>query len=219
MTTIYLDIETIPSQQGWVKEYVSKEINPPATITKAETLDSWFKEKKPLEIEKALDKCGLNGATNHIVCIGVAIDDNMPFCFYAENIKDESKLLTDFYSWLHITSIPYETVFVGHNISGFDLKVIKQRSIILGITPLTKIPFTAKPWDMNPYDTMVQWDAKNYTKLELIANALGLNWSSDVDGSNIYSLWKDGFHDEIKKYCMEDVNITREVYKKMKEIC
>jgi hypothetical protein len=37
MTTVYLDIETIPSQLPWVSEYVAEGVKPPGTIKKAET--------------------------------------------------------------------------------------------------------------------------------------------------------------------------------------
>jgi predicted PolB exonuclease-like 3'-5' exonuclease len=77
------------------------------------------------------------------------------------------------------------------------------------------MPFDAKPWDRNPFDTMVQWDSKNNAKLDKIARALGLEGKGDVDGSDVYQMWKDGKFTEIADYCKSDVAMTREVYKKM----
>lgn len=213
MTKITLDIETIPSQLPWVKEYIAATVKPPGTMKKQETIDKWIAEEKENAISESMDKCSFDGAMNHIICIGVAIDDAPAVAVYAKTIDDEKIILNEFYDLIR----PYEfgTVFIGHNISGFDLKVIRQRSMVLGIKPLDFIPFNSKPWELNPYDTMAQWDQKNSVKLDKIARAFGIEGKGDVDGSMVYQMWKDGKFDEIAQYCKDDVELTRRVYKKM----
>ena len=160
-----------------------------------------------------MDKCSFDGALNHIICLGLAIDDADPIAITANTIDQEATLLTEFYSL--IGSLPIVSRFVGHNISGFDLKVIKQRSIVLGVKPCPHMPFDAKPWDRNPFDTMVQWDSKNNAKLDKIARAMGFEGKGEVDGSDVYPMWKEGKFKEIIDYCKADVVLTRQVYKKM----
>lgn len=213
MTTVYLDIETIPSQLPWVGEYVAGTVKPPGTIKKAESLLKWEQESKADAVSEAMDKCSFDGALNHIICIGLAIDDEDPIAIVADTPDQEAFLLQTFYS--KIAGLPIVTRFVGHNISGFDLRVIKQRSIILGVKPCNHIPFDAKPWDRNPFDTMYFWDSKNNTKLDKIARAMGFEGKGDIDGSDVYPLWKAGEFDKIAQYCKDDVALTRHVYKKM----
>lgn len=213
MTTIYLDIETIPSQLPWVSEYVSATVKPPGTIKKAESILKWEQESKADAVSEAMDKCSFDGAMNHIICIGVAIDDGDPVAIVANSPDQESYMLQTFYSL--IGSLPIVNTFVGHNISGFDMRVIKQRSMVLGVKPCEHIPFDAKPWDRNPYDTMHVWDSKNNTKLDKIARAMGFEGKGDIDGSDVYPLWKAGEYDKIAEYCRSDVSLVRNVYKKM----
>jgi len=213
MTTICLDIETIPSQLPWVGEYVSATVKPPGTIKKAESLLKWEQESKADAVSESMDKCSFDGALNHIICIGLAIDDEEPIAIVANTPDHEAGLLTEFYRL--IGSLPIVTRFVGHNISGFDLKVIKQRSIVLGVKPCNHIPFDAKPWDRNPFDTMYMWDSKNNAKLDKIARAMGFEGKGGIDGSDVYPMWKDGKFKEIADYCKADVSLTRDVYKKM----
>lgn len=213
--TVCLDIETIPSENDWVREFISENTTPPKSIKKQESIDAWYAEKHALEVDSALEKCSFDGAMNHIICISAAVNGNDPVSFFITDTKNEADNIRSFYDFLNTTNFP---VFVGHNISGFDIRVLRQRSIVLGIQPPTSVPFSAKPWDMNPFDTMVQWDAKNMTSLDKIAKALGLAGKTEVDGSMVWQMWKDERFKEIAEYCSDDVRLVREVYKKMKFI-
>ena len=212
---ITLDIETIPSQEQWVKEYVIKNITPPASIKKEDSIAKWWDEKAEAAIEEKLDKCGLQGATNHIVAISLAVNDEDPIVFSDEGQTCDEKFLLQ----SAIAAISSHTVcsLICHNIIGFDLKIIKQRCMVLGIDASILRPyFNVKPWESAlVYDTMTQWDAKNYTKLDLIARAFELEGKGAMDGSMVYQYWKDGRHEEIAEYCKADVALTRAVYKRM----
>ena len=49
MQKIYLDIETVPSSEAWVKDAVEQKTKPPATHKKQETIDKWYSEKYDAE--------------------------------------------------------------------------------------------------------------------------------------------------------------------------
>lgn len=213
MTTVYLDIETIPSQLPWVTDFVAAGVKPPGTIKKSESILKWEQESRDDAVQEALDKCSFDGALNHIICIGVAIDDGDPVAITANTPDQEAAILTEFYSL--IGGLPILNTFVGHNISGFDMKIIKQRSMVLGVKPCGYMPFDAKPWERNPFDTMYNWDSKNFAKLDKIARAMGFEGKGDIDGSDVYPLWKAGEFDKIAQYCKDDVDLVRNVYKKM----
>jgi predicted PolB exonuclease-like 3'-5' exonuclease len=216
MTTVYLDIETIPSQLPWVKDYIIDTIKPPGTIKKQESLDAWYAEKMPEAVEEAMLKTSFDGAMSHILAIGFALGDEPVQCLYSPNpvsiFQDgEAVILDTFFRTVEKISYPN---FVGHNISEFDLKLLRQRAIILNVDVARNIPFSAKPWDMNPFDTMVQWDAKNKISLDKLATAMRLGGKNDMDGSKVYDYWQKGKHDEIIEYCKKDVDLVRDVYKR-----
>lgn len=207
---IYLDIETIPSTETWVRDYVAESVTPPGNMKKPETIAKWIEEEKAGAVDDAMAKCSFDGAMNHIVCIGMAIDDGEVETFAGE----ERWVLSQFFEKisLHANRTP---CFVGHNIAAFDLRVIRQRSIILGMRAPDCIPFDAKPWDFNRiYDTMIQWDAKTFARLNKLALAMGIPAKAG-DGCMVYEMWKAGQFKEIADYCADDVRIVRAVHKRM----
>lgn len=214
--SVFIDIESIRSQELWVKEYVAETVKPPGNMKKAETIAKWEIEEKASAIDEAMEKCVFDGAMNHIICIGVAIDDHAPVAFQAADPRNEKDILAEFFDYLagNVGQWGVNNRYVGHNISGFDLRVIKQRSMILGIRPPAWIPFDNKPWDKNPYDTMMQWDQRNPIKLDKLARAFGIEGKS-MDGSKVYEMWKSGLMEQIVAYCKCDVEMVRKVYKRM----
>lgn len=213
---VFLDIETIPSQLPWVRQYVGDTVKPPAQMKKAETIEKWYQESRAGAVDLAMDKCGLDGAMNHIICIGVAIDDHEPISFSIDEPYKEAKMLEDFYNYLHGNLIVGGNKFIGHNITGFDLKVLKQRSMIYGIKPQIEVPFNVKPWDdILVYDTMLQWDSRDFIKLKKLALAFGIEQKKTMHGSEVYTAWKNGLHDQIADYCKNDVSMVRKIYRKM----
>jgi predicted PolB exonuclease-like 3'-5' exonuclease len=212
---IFLDIETIPGQSPWIADFVAEKIKPPATIKKAESIEKWYAESFADAKAEAMAKTSFDGGLCQIVCISCAIDDGEIKSFSAKSAEDEAEMLLDFYNFFQ-NFTEFGRRFIGHNITGFDLRVIRQRSIVLGIEPSSGIPFNARPWDLNPFDTMMQWDQKNMTSLDKLARILGISGKSEIDGSMVYPMWLEGKHEEIAAYCRDDVRITREVYKKMK---
>ena len=213
--TIVIDIETIPTQSAVMQAYVANNVKAPANYKDADKIAAYIAEAK----DEALEKASFKGETNHIVCIGFAIDDGPVGALQLEKIEDEAELIKAFYGIL-IGELgnSYGHIFVGHNISGFDFRVLKQRSMLLGCRPPSFIPFDGKPWDKNPYDTMVQWaGAKEGVKLETLAQAFGMAGKT-TDGSQVYKMWQRGEFAKIQEYCMADVELTRAIYRKMEYI-
>jgi len=109
--------------------------------------------------------------------------------------------------------------FIGHNIWAFDLPFIYKRSIINGVKPRRDISF-ARYRNTPIYDTMMEWDLWNMKtygqKLDTLAKVLGLPTSKDdMDGSMVWQYFQEGRIDEICRYCMKDVELTRKVYYRM----
>ncbi|PSL23447.1 ribonuclease H [Dyadobacter jiangsuensis] len=215
MKTVYLDIETIPAQDPSIVDHIKEGVKAPSNYKDPEKIEAYIAEA----LEGEVLKTSFDGAYGHVVSISVAIDDNDPVNFHAETVDKEVEILSQFYSYLEengkINGYTGSTTFVGHNIVGFDLPMLKKRSMILGIKPYGTIPFDGRPWDKNPYDTMTQWDVKNYCSLDKLLKAFGLGEKGEVDGSMVYQMWQDGKHLEIGKYCSEDVTKVRMLHKRM----
>lgn len=210
---IYFDIETIPGQTPWVIDYISQTIKPPATMKKQETIDKWYIEESDNAILEALSKTAFDGAMNHIVCIGVAIDDQPVKTFSAARHEEEAGIIASFYDY--IAGCEFGHTFIGHNSIGFDMRIIRHRSIVLGVMPPAWMPFEARPWENSQYDTMLRWDAKNFISQDKLARALGIDGKKDMDGSDVYDQWKSGNHEKIAAYCADDVETVRKIYKRM----
>ncbi len=210
MTKLFLDIETIPSQLPWVREHIIDTIKPPGTIKKQETLDKWYSETMPEAVDEAMSKTSFDGAMCHVIAIGYAIDDEPADYFYCANpLEDEAERIDGFFQMVNKLSFPD---IVGHNVTQFDLRVLRQRAIILGVSVPRNIPWAAKPWDKNPFDTMMQWDAQNKVSLDKLAKAMGINGKDEMNGSMVYDYWQKGKHQEIVDYCKRDVDLVRSVY-------
>lgn len=218
---LYLDIETIPSQSPEVHAEIERSITPPGNISKAETIAAWEAEKKPTLVKEAIAKTALDGALGHICCIGFALEDGMPDATYcsAMGVGIEATMIRDFISAVEcgLRDTPWRTpTIIGHNVSGFDIRFIWQRAIILGIKMPSWFPRDPKPWDSGIFDTMTAFaGSRGMIGMDKLCRALGMDGKGEIDGSMIGDLWAAGKFDEIASYCRADVERTRAIHRRM----
>lgn len=217
---IFLDIETIPAQREDIRAYVADKVTHPGNISKAETIAKWNEESRPAAVEEAINKTGLDGAFGQVCCVGFDLLD----CGTSEVLYglDEHLLLTQINDVINHCIKPanyYNTRIIGHNVSSFDLRFLVQRYIVNGIKPHLVIAraAAAKPWeDEKVYDTMVQFAGiGNRINLDKLCLALGLPGKGDIDGSMVAGMVAAGRIKEVADYCVEDVNKTRAVFRRM----
>jgi hypothetical protein len=248
VTTITLDIETIPSQNPAVFDRILADLREsfkaPSDMTKeracaelgmtdaseikftskARALELWVERFRDEKLEEtAIEqwrKTSFDGARGQVAVIGIAIDDREPMTFYSPDWKDDEK---------HVLYAAFETiaraytpssdrrpVFVGHYITGFDLRFMFQRAVILGIKPPSIIPFHARPWDDAVFDTMTRWAGHSGSvKLDALCEALGIPGKNGMDGSQVWDYVSAGRIEEVADYCAGDVRMTREAYRRM----
>ncbi len=200
MNKLYFDIETIPANEEHKSIYI--EILKKKNASKTD--------------EDIYTSTSFEGTFGRICCIGIIKENSDGKIIQKEVFSgDEKNILTKFWQSAHGVHR-----FIGHNIWGFDLPFIYQRSIINDIKPRTDISF-ARYRNIPIYDTMLEWtlwnmDYSKMQKLDTLAKVLGLPTSKDeMDGSMVWDYYKQGRIEEINKYCMKDVELTRKVYKKM----
>jgi len=196
---LFFDIETIPS-----------------TDEHRETHNGLLKKKKGYEDHDEDQLHALSsfeGTFGQVCCIGIIKEDERGLIQKDVFSGTEKEILTKF--WQTAQNVHR---FIGHNIWGFDLPFIYKRSIINGVKPRFDISF-ARYRNTPIYDTMMEWELWNFQgkqKLDTLAKVLGFPTSKDeMDGSMVADYFKDGRIEEIKKYCMKDVELTRKVYYKM----
>ncbi|PIP51307.1 hypothetical protein COY43_00390 [Candidatus Berkelbacteria bacterium CG_4_10_14_0_8_um_filter_35_9_33_8] len=194
---IYLDIETLPAD-GEILDLVKT------------TYENLIKDKKikKTTFEEYHRATSFNGDFGRIYCIAYAIND--------EKVKvltgDEKEILTKF--WQIAQSVK---IFIGHNIMEFDLPFIYKRSIIHNVKPSQNL-FFARYRNDPIYDTMREWNkwSSNLTSLDRLAKIFKITSSKDImKGSEVYDYYLKNQHSLVYKYCQKDVEVTRNVYKKL----
>jgi 3'-5' exonuclease len=192
MTKLFFDIETLPCDEKLKDVYLELKCKG----------EEEFPEEKWLE-------SSVDSTFGRICCIGYikegAETSHGVLC------GDEKEMLQQF--WKLAVNVDQ---FIGHNIFDFDFPFIYKHSIIHGIKP-RDLSF-ARYRNMPIYDTMKEWDkwGNNKSRLDTLAKIMGYPTSkSDMDGSQVWPAYLDGKIDDICKYCMKDVILTRQVYYRM----
>jgi hypothetical protein len=217
MINVYLDIETIPNQSGEYRAKVRETIKPPGNIKKPESIAAWLAENADAATDEAIAKTSFDPAAGHICCIGWAVS-NQPVqsAQMGRSIDNEASMIAEFFDALPVAGgTPGVVRFIGHYISGFDLRFIMCRAIVLGIPIPRCIPRDIKPWSIELFDTMTAWaGARGTISQDNLASALGLAGKSDMDGSMVAEAWANGEFDRIAAYCARDVETVRQIHKR-----
>jgi len=216
MINFYLDIETIPCQLPEYRAKVRENIKPPANIKKPESIAAWIAENGDTAAEEAIAKTSFDPAHGHICCIGFAIGNGAPQYYEARTIADERALLGNFFPNLPDMGL---VRFVGHNVSGFDLRFIICRAIVLGVEIPTIFPRDIKPWSQDIFDTMTAWaGARGTIGQDRLCEALGLPGKGDFDGSMVAEAWANGEYAKIARYCLQDVETVRAIHRRFEAV-
>jgi len=214
---IVIDVETIPTQNPLFIEKL--DVKCPGNITKADSIEKWTNEKKPGLLDNALRNTALDSTKGELIVLGWAINDDPPQCVYRDyKTESERDLLEAFYDAIHVhftAGYHSQVLWIGHNILSFDLPFIWHRTKIMGVEPLVKVPYNARPWSANIFDTKLTWKAHSTasSSLEAICNAIGIPVKEGMHGSEVWDYAQRGEIQAIADYCMNgDVVGTRSLY-------
>jgi len=214
--TIYLDIETLPTRRQDIIDRIAADIQPPASIKKPETLVRWEETERPGAIKKAVEKTSFDPAAGQICTIAWAVGGGEIVAAHDETGEGEALVLQSFFDAVFQSRA---SQFVGHYISGFDLRFILCRAVVLGVSIPSLIPRDPKPWEKTVFDTMVAWSGSRGTiSLDNLCQALGIEGKGDVDGSMVAGLWEAGEHEAIIEYCKDDVAKVRAIHKRFQAV-
>jgi len=215
MNHIYLDIETIPNQSPEYAEEVRKTITAPAQYKKPDSIAQWLLDNGEEAIKEVIAKTSFDPARGHICTIGYAIGDGeVVAASIGQSIDNEASVISEFFDELPKQGL---NCFIGHYISGFDLRFILCRSVVLGVKlpPSVVFPRDVKPWGGNVFDTMVAWaGVRDKISQDNLCRALGLECKGDFDGSMVAEAWTNGEHAKIADYCRRDVETVRAIHRR-----
>ncbi len=229
-SNFYIDLETGPSRDERLRDRFASRITPPGNYKKPETIAKWEEETKPGLVDEALVKTSLDGTYGEIVCIIWCVDDGDPHVHlrdYGDEIT-ERQLLQGF--WEHVseyTPTQNALTWVGHNVAGFDLRFLWQRSVVNQVQPTIPIPHDRPAWDPDVFDTMHYWSGtRNYVKLydlahalnidvEEIAHDLGIVYDPEFGGADVAGALERGEMEKVMRHCLIDVLVTRNIHQRL----
>lgn len=206
---VVLDIETIQvPKEEWAR------LKGLTLLNEADASDLLAAEAVS-EQEKEYEKSCFESTFCQIICIGGiiltdALELQTAVAWYG---SDERELLRQF--WARIGQLR-PALFITHNGLGFDLPILRNRSIIHQVKPSVDISlarFRTEP----VFDTLAvwsNWEARGRIKLDVLARVLGCETKSG-SGKEVAEMWKAGRGKDIAQYCLRDCYVTYACYSKM----
>lgn len=210
---IFIDIETIPTQDAAEIERIAAA----ERARNAELVKPHPEAKVLANIDEAHRKTALDGAAGEVVCIAA-----LSWCEQDRGHREvswhrdytvagsERAMLAQFFSWLQVRAehSERELELRGHNVVGFDVPFLRQRSYVHRLISPQRVLAPVKPWEATMRDTMLQWTGGQPGKaisLDRLCRALGLKGKGELDGSGVWDAVRAGRIDEVASYCVEDV--------------
>lgn len=227
---IALEKENFKAPSGLTKGAACKDLglegNDAKFITAGDALIKWAEkfgaEKAPALAEDKWRKTSFDAAKGEIISLAWAVEDG--------EIESAARGLTESVSEGDIIQNFYDAIaaqerkdgesrkpfLIGHYISGFDLRFIFQRSIILGVKP----SFNIKPngrHGVDYFDTMIEWAGyKGSISQDNLCKALDIEGKpGDINGALVWDFVRDGNHKAVEDYNRDDVNKVRQIYNRL----
>jgi DNA polymerase elongation subunit (family B) len=205
---IVLDIETIQvPKEEWarLKGLTLLPVEAPDLLAAGEASEQ----------DREYEKSCFDATYCQIICVGLLIfnDAMEPQEATAWFGPNEAELLRQF--WARIAQLKPSLIIV-HNGLGFDLPVIRNRSMIRQIKPTIEISL-ARYRTEQVYDTLAvwsNWEARGRVKLDVLARVLGCETKSG-EGHQVAEMWKVGQGKQIAEYCLRDCYVTYACYARM----
>ena len=166
------------------------------------------------------EKAGIYAEFGKVICIGVGYftykkaEDELIYRTKSYAASTEHETLLEFRDLLE----KKDWILCAHNGKEFDIPYLCRRMLVNKL-PLPDVLQLSgkKPWEIKHIDTLDLWkfgDYKHYTRLDLLAAIFDIPSSKEgIDGSMVNSVYyKENDLDNIRKYCLRDVEVTARIY-------
>jgi len=202
---VYVDIETLPGELSpeELTQLTRKKV--PRNIKREDTIARWMTDNR----DSVHRKTALSALHGRILCIAVGTDDTDEI----ESFYGVDNCLYEFCTWLHGyqgTIAEYRIEWVGWNVR-FDLQFLRLHAARLDLERIgLALPRrSSEILDLQAIATAYQ--RGQYMSLADAAGFFGWAKGEGLDGSMIYDTYRQGEHDLIRRYCEQDVRLTREL--------
>jgi uncharacterized protein YprB with RNaseH-like and TPR domain len=142
-----------------------------------------------------------------ITCICAKTDDGHEFKEAVQEENTEARLIEHFLTW--VTLQGNDVFLISKNGKGFDIPFIQTRMVKL------HMPYTEKLLNYKHLD--LQLMTKKWMSLDDMAKLLNCE-RKNGNGIDAIFMFRNGEFKELIEYCMQDVNVTEQVYKKLKSL-
>ena len=211
--TLYFDVETA----GGKEKFIELQRENPRLAKLWEKRCKWLGQNSGEDAKYNtpddfwVEKSSLHPEFGIIVCISFgAYDDKGNFKI--QSFVGDEKTLLENSNKVFNNAWNKGWKLAGHTIKNFDIPFVGKRMIINKINPSPLIfALNRKPWDSPFLDisdifSFGGW-GQVHSSLDLMAACMGLpSPKSEMDGSLVHKYFYEGRIDEIKKYCVMDVD-------------
>lgn len=216
---LFLDIETVP-------QYSSYKEMPESWRSLWDIKAGYIiRNKEDETFDSVYPRAGIYAEFGKIICISCGFvqgqGDQKKIVLKSFSGDNEQLVLHEFAEMIRKWSAHEQRYLCGHNGKEFDFPYLCRRMIINNISIPSILNVSGKkPWEVNHLDTMELWkfgDFKNYTSLNLLAQALGITTpKDDIDGSMVWEVyWKEKNLERIVTYCQKDVVTVAQILLRM----
>ncbi len=216
MTALIVDLESIPTAAALAAPYPAAERPHPKNYVKEEAIAAWRERDEAEWRTERVKQCSLSPRLGRIVCIGF-YQEGVMGCAMAHGEDEEAAVLRDF--WDMATAADRLVTFNGH---GFDVPFLIIRSLINGVRPSVNVAPWLKRYQFSiHFDcrmALTNWNSYGDGTLGDWCTALGLPFTMDLTGDDIWTLYQEGKFDAIAAKCRADVDATAKLYERLAPI-
>lgn len=195
---------------------------------KTEYLEEIWPQEATLaaRLKIAVRKMALDPLFARVVTIGVAEDDGAPYglTVAGDDAESERYVLERFAARVNEVA-GSETVWIGHNVIGYDIPLLISRMRFHEIDPPAHFPWWARGRMRGGrvFDTMREVaTSQPFTSADKASLSLGcglvkvIEWQGEpMNGKRVADAYEAGELDLIERYCLADVAATRRMAERM----
>jgi len=205
---IVYDIETVPAAN--VDEFAAQaDVKPKANLVDPKKIEADIAAKR----QAIIDKAGLHWWTGFICCIGAKNIENSECFSVCDN--DEKSILERFFMWLQAQRPVSKEMptLIGKSSADFDAPFVVGRAMAHDIG----VPMEFRRFKYADIDHIFGYGhgASQTTSLNNYAWGLGMEGKLDgMSGADVAGLFAAGEYEKIRKYCMQDVELTAAIWER-----
>ena len=206
---LWVDIETLPGIYDAPALLELVTARAPKTITKRQSLLDWC----ATHTEQVWRDTALDPLRGRVLCVAVAVEDEPVRSWYDQDPSTGSVLpgLDAWLGSLRTGRRGWAVTWAGYNVA-FDLGFLRLHAARLGLDRITR-SMPSKPYDSIDVKAVAQGQTgrrKGYGLAD-VAAFFGLAKGEGLHRSEVLDAYTRGEHARIERYCRADVELTREI--------